>query len=349
MVATQPTLVRRAEQRTGPNVHYLGVEPVMLEPGASARATTYIWSDRPAHKSEPWPSSLPLEADTRVVLDAGHKVEWGWHVAAYLVTKGIAAGAAMLAPFGARLGLQGAARDYAPEVLALVFTAVTTFLLVVDLARPKLFLTLLTRPNTKSWLVKGAWILMAFSATVPLAIALRWLDQLAAADALRWINAVLGLGVAGYTAYLFRQCEGRDLWQEKSLLPHLLVQAVLCGSAMLLVFTRTATDLAPWFVISLALHLAFISLERMRTHATANARQAAAFLPLVRMGTFKKPYQFGTVAGTALPVALVALANLEGFGGAAPVLYGLAAVIAVVGLFLYKYAYVRAAQLPPLS
>ena len=35
----------------------------------------------------------------------GHKVEWGWPVALYLVTKGIAAGAAMIAPFLAGFGV----------------------------------------------------------------------------------------------------------------------------------------------------------------------------------------------------------------------------------------------------
>ena len=38
-------------------------------------------------------------------------------------------------------------------------------------------------------------------------------------------------GVAGYTAFLFGQCEGRDLWQSPLLLPTLLAQAVVAGSA----------------------------------------------------------------------------------------------------------------------
>ena len=46
------------------------------------------------------------------------------------------------------------------------------------------------------------------------------------------VPAVLGgLGTAGYTAYLFAQCEGRDLWQTPLLLPVLLAQAVTAGGA----------------------------------------------------------------------------------------------------------------------
>ena len=107
MVVEHKTLQRRVEQKTGPNVHYVGVEPIALHPGAAERPPTYLWSERPKHKPEPWPASLPVIRDTRVTLDAGHKVEWGFGVAAYLVTKGIAAGAALLAPFAAALGLAG--------------------------------------------------------------------------------------------------------------------------------------------------------------------------------------------------------------------------------------------------
>ena len=76
----------------------MGVLPAALEPGEAERPETFLWSDRPKRKPEPWPISLPVLPDTRTVLDTEHKVEWGAGVAAYLVTKGVAAGVAMLAP-----------------------------------------------------------------------------------------------------------------------------------------------------------------------------------------------------------------------------------------------------------
>jgi Fe-S-cluster-containing dehydrogenase component/formate-dependent nitrite reductase membrane component NrfD len=350
MVAEGNTLVRRAEQNTGPNVHYAGVEPGLLRPGSSERPATYLWSDRPNDKPEPWPASLPLEPDRRVVLDTGHKVEWGWHVAAYLVTKGIAAGAALLAPFGALLGLTGFARDWLPEIAALVFTMVTTYLLVDDLARPKLFLTLLTRPNTKSWLVKGAWILIAFSMTVPATLAARWLGWIELADGLRWVNALLGLGVAGYTAFLFKQCEGRDLWQSPLLLPHLLVQAVLCGSALFLPFAVPSADrsIAALFVLSLTAHLVFAAAERRKHHPTENGRQAAAFLESARVGRIRHPWRMATRVGILVPTLAVVAATRA---STTPELVSCvaASLVALFGLYLYEAVFVRAGQLPPLS
>jgi len=343
------TLQRRLEQKTGPNVHYLGIEPTMLQPGLAERPETYLWSDRPPHKLEPWPAEIATAPDNRVVLDAGHKVEWGWHVAAYLVTKGIAAGAALVSPFAAQLGFEGIVRDYVPEILALVFLIATTALLVHDLARPMLFFRLLTRPNTQSWLVKGGWVLTAFGLTVTATMALRFFGMDAAADAMRWVNAAVGLGVAGYTAFLFKQCEGRDLWQGNLVLPHLLVQAGLCGVAALVPFSGASKELALWLAGSLVVHSLFMVLELRQKHTTENARQAAAFLPIATLGPIKRPFALANVIGVALPAALIALASFGGFAEFASPLFLVASLCALAGLFFYESAFVRAGQLPPLS
>jgi Fe-S-cluster-containing dehydrogenase component/formate-dependent nitrite reductase membrane component NrfD len=341
MVKEHATLVRRPEQRTGPNVHYLETLPEALEPGLAGRPDTYLWSERPPTKPEPWPAGVPTARDVRTVLDVGHRVHWGWPVAAYLVTKGIAAGAAMLAPFAAELGLRGAAAKWAPELIALAFTLITTFLLVEDLHRPLKFLTLLTRPNKRSWLVKGAWILIAFSTTVSATLACTWLgDALDPSWAawvapLRWVGAVLALGVAGYTAWLFAQCEGRDLWQSRLLLPHLLVQGILCGAVAYLAFAP-GNEVLRWIALgALAAHALLALLERHSGHATANARQAAAFLDVVRWGRLPV-FALGFVLAGASVALLFAVP-------------GLAWLPALAALFAYEHAYVRAGQLPPLS
>jgi formate-dependent nitrite reductase membrane component NrfD len=316
-------------------VHYLGALPVSLEPGRAERPDTYLWSQRPPSKPEPWPKSLSTEPNVRTVLDAGHKVQWGSPVALYLVTKGIAAGVALLAPFFAHQIRWG---DWLPEVLALLFTTLTTALLVGDLHRPKKFLTLLTRPNTRSWLVKGAWILIAFSFSVSATLALRLIGYGAQADAVRWASAALGLGVAGYTALLFKQCEGRDLWQGPLLLPHLLAQAVACGAAVLLAADTDNSGLAIALFAALSLHLVLALLERYKQHATENARQGAAFLGAVKIAGIPA-WHAGLALGVLVPFALAPFAPYLGWVWA-PVL---------AGLCLYEYAYVRAAQLPPLS
>ena len=61
--------------------------------------------------------------------------------------------------------------------------------LVIDLKRPQKFLTLLTRGNKTSWLVKGAYVLMAFGGLTTLILA-------------SFAGLVLGLGFAAVTRQL---------------------------------------------------------------------------------------------------------------------------------------------------
>jgi len=335
-IRDQPTQVRRPEQQTGPNVHYVGADPVSLDPGAAARPASYLWSERPPHKPEAWPESLPIATDSRVVLDAGHRVEWGWPVAAYLVTKGIAAGAGMLAPFAAALGLEGFAGAWLPEILAIVFTAITLFLLVEDLARPLLFYRLLTRPNWQSWLVKGGIILSVYSGLLVAIVAARLAGADAVADGLRWPSAIVALGVAGYTAFLFAQCKGRDLWESGLLLPHLLFQALLCGAVCLLPAASQSARLVVAALVGLAAHMLFVLIEVRRTHETSNARQAVAFLRELRVGPLH------ALRDGVLVLSVVTILLLVFFPAAA-------LVPALIGLMLYEHAFVRAGQLPPLS
>jgi Fe-S-cluster-containing dehydrogenase component len=342
---------RRTEQGTGPNVFYLGAHPATLEPGTAQEPDQYIWSDRrlPKPPLSPEDEARFYRPDARTALDVDHKVHWGWKVSAYLVTKGIAAGAALWAPFVAFMpSASGAVRNYLPELLALVFLAVTNVLLVADLKRPKQFLSIVLRPNTRSWLVKGAWVLMAFGGITSAILVARALGLDGLADGLRWTNLVGGSMAAAYTAFLFAQCEGRDLWQHtRVLLPHLLVQALCVGGAALLAFVPDAR--LAIFVAVLAIgHHALGLYERIGSHETANARMAAALLTRIpawrgtRLGAFHTG--MATTTGATLLAMLLVLA-----GVAHPVALALCAVLAWAGLFLYEQAYVRAGQLPPLS
>ena len=102
-------------------------------------------------------------------------------------------------------------------------------LLVWDLKRPDRFYYLLTKGNPGSWLVRGAWILSAFAAVVGAWFLAGVFGIDGAIPALAWAAAVLGLGLAGYTAFLFGQAEARDLWQSPTLLWHMLAGAFAAG------------------------------------------------------------------------------------------------------------------------
>lgn len=364
--AQHETKARRVEQGTGPNVHYVGAHELALEPGMVERPETYLWSERPPHKTESWPSSLPLAKDARVVLDQGHKVEWGWPVALYLVTKGIAAGCALVAPF---LGLIGGASKipwWFPEGVCLFFILATLFLLVEDLKKPFHFYKLFTRPNWNSWLVKGGIVLTAFlvvtmailflsyrynawqmtpqGRSMPLPFPVTWIGYL------RALNSVIAVLAAGYTALLFAQCKGRDLWEHRLLLPSLLVQAVLCGCLVASLAVQVSGNaIGP---IALAVTIGFSAagfgfIHHVMTHgrqSTNNAVQAAAFAKEARISGFRaEPF------ANKLLMAGAFLAASGMFLSAGSVLCIAGVTISLTGMYYLESIYVRAAQLPPLS
>lgn len=343
------TKARRPEQKTGPNVRYIGAHPAALNPGEPERRGAFLWSEDPGRKPELADRSGTSQAEALLALDVDHKIEWGWPVALYLLTKSLAAGLVLFAPFAAR-----GASDWRYEAGAMLFTLITLFLLVEDLAKPGKFYTMLTRPNFKSWLVKGGMVLTAFSglvaATLVAQVATRgqvtgdnvstgfvlvgWTGGFV--DLLRLANLPVALLTAGYTAFLFAQCKGRDLWESKLLLPHLLVQAVLCGSiAALALEPSPSWVLKAVAFVAIVGHLQFVFRELTARHLTDNARQAVGLLRKVRLS--------GVSAFDAslwlLAVSLIVV-FLAPFWAWVP---------ALAGLYLYEHAFVRAGQLPPLS
>jgi len=122
-----------------------------------------------------------------------------------------------------------------PPLVALVFLALTTGLLVFDLKRRDRFHYILLKGNRRSWLVWGTWILVAYGA-----LGIAWLGAAhgGSVGTLRLLaipTLLFAAGATGYSAFLFGQAEGRDFWQSPLLLPQLLIAALAAGAAALLV------------------------------------------------------------------------------------------------------------------
>jgi hypothetical protein len=124
-------------------------------------------------------------------------------------------------------------------------------------------------------------------------------------------------------------------------LPHLLVTALALGAAALVPFSGFTAPMAAVLVPSLIAFAALAWFERSHAHATANARQAAAFLGSLRLGA---KGGVGGVPALGLAMWLVGVAVVCGVV-AAP----LVPLLAIAGVGVYEWAYVRAGQLPPLS
>ncbi len=298
----------------------------------------------------------------QVGYNAQHKIPWHWPVPAYLVTKGVGTGIFLFLAF--LFGLVPSSFD--PLVAAIggaistFFMLATTALLVIDLEKPQRFLYILMRPQWRSWLARGAIFLMGFSTiaglwtTVEIAALAGFLDPGVAAAArpyFLWGGVPFAVGGAVYTAFLFGQAEGRDLWQSPLLPIHLLIQAVMAGTAALLVaglFTDLGAIAVPasWtFLVAVAFDLAVTLLGELgMPHASEVAARAAHS---ISHGHYKKQFWLGAVVvGHVLPALLV-------FGAQAALastwLFAIAGVAAVLGLWFFEHAFVMAPQEVPNS
>jgi len=355
-VATEPVQVRKAELGTLPKVFYLGADTSALTPALQEPSREYLWAQRPSDElslvdmvaGARAGASAGDPAMSRTVYDVPHLPRpWGWRVSTYLWTKSVAAGALLIPALGllAGGGAPGPVATLAAPLVALIFLLLTTGLLVGDLKRPDRFHYILIKPNVRSWLVWGAWVLIAYGFVATL-----WLWAGIAGHArVLWILALpvvlLAAGTAGYSAFLFGQAEGRDFWRSPLLLPHLLVAAVTAGAAALVVVgfvagaaIETLWGLAVVMALGLVGQAVVLAAELWVSHGSTDSARAAR---LLTRGGLRGRFWWGAVgAGILLPSALVWIG---------PPTAALAAIFAVAGLWAYEDAWIKAGQSIPLS
>ena len=364
--------VRRPEKDTRPKLFYKGAHQATLDPIAARRPEggLFLWSEQGGgasdHVTSGHPGAWNSSAAAVLAYDVPHRAPWDWRVSLYTWTKGVAAGAylapVLLVILGAMtwtnpLWLWGA------PVLGGAFLVLTGALLIWDLEHPERFHLLFTRPQWRSWLVRGGFLIGGYA----LVLVIHFATTLTGASDLQPGLAVLGVPLAVmtaiYTAWLFAQSKARDLWQNPLAPVHLLVQAALLGAAA---FAPLADPLISWVsthtgefgriaslggqlppadqpalvtdwllrivAILSAVHLLVLLAEATLAHTTAHARLAAWEMT---SGRYAAWYRAGVV--------------LVFIGCAAPWLGWPAAIAVLIGVLVYEHAYVQAGQAVPLA
>ncbi|XRG94458.1 4Fe-4S dicluster domain-containing protein (plasmid) [Haladaptatus sp. SPP-AMP-3] len=290
-----------------------------------------------------------LHEEARRVYDIGesHYTSWGWEVYSYTWTKSIAAGVFMLPALFTLAGLvePNATTIGVASLVSLVFLGLTTLLLVLDLEQPTRFHWVLLRPNWNSWLVKGGYILTATGGFLTL-VAGSWLlgvETLVTNPVTLGVGAVLAAATAVYTAFLFSQSKGRDLWQSPTMPLHMFTQAVVAGASVTGLLGLAGVAGFDAFVglsrltlaAGLVVHLLIIASEIFTPHQTEDAEEAAA---RITRGRFSRAFWLGGVlVGIALPLVALAVS-------ASPAVVAVGGVLALAGLFAFEYCWITAPQ-----
>ncbi|GAC1539035.1 MAG: polysulfide reductase NrfD [Acidimicrobiales bacterium] len=348
MVGRDPVAVRRPEKQTHPKVFYKGASHTTLDPQAARLPAggIFAWAQQaPASPYRINAGSPPGHANTSqaaaiLSYDVAHSVPWDWRVGLYTWTKSVAAGVYIVA---AALVLWGVISTADPmwrwvtPTAGLGFLGLTGALLVFDLEHPARFFYIFTRPQWRSWLVRGAVLISAYGAVLVVHLGATALGATRFTGILALAGVPLAAATAVYTAFLFAQAKGRDLWQNPLLPPHLAVQSVLAGAASLGLVAPTVSSHAvrPLGIAVAAgalVHLSMVAGELALPEPTAHAHLAIHNLTHGRIGRW---FWIG--------------AALVTFGVCAPWNGAVGALAALVGLGAHEHAYVQAGQSVPLA
>ena len=367
IVNREAVSVRRPEKETLPKLFYKGAHQATLDPLAARRPEggLFMWSEQQTGANlvvSGNPQYNNSSAAALLSYDVAHSIPWDWRVSLYTWTKGIASGVYLVAAVLVLLGFLSplsATWLWATPLVSGGFLALTGGLLLWDLEHPERFHLIFTRPQWRSWLVKGAFIIAGYS----FVLAAHFVASLMGSTSLQsWLMIAgipLSIATAVYTAYLFAQAKARDMWQNPLLPPHLFFQSVLLGSAVLVILivmfrgyltpegmlSRTVPDVywLTWtLVITSLIHLLMVWGEVSLTHPTSHAR--LAIWEMVR-GRYKFVFWLGTILSLigALPPFLIIFEIRESLF----VVFG--AIFALAGMLLFEHAYVQAGQSVPLA
>ena len=370
LLARETVSVRKPEKGTKPKLFYIDGDKASLDPTEANPDTDYMWSSQSSgvgHYAKFAAERVAVNTDKstpkalyqieskrdkdkpRRVYDApGKGVHWGWEVSAYVWTKAISAGA-FLIPFLFLKLFAGEVPLLLKQIgtaTAIVFLGLTGILLVKDLGKPSRFIYVLLRPQWRSWLTRGSYIITGYGSVLTAWWAASFFGFNAILPVLEWAGVVLAVLTAVYTAFLFAQAKGRDFWQSPMLGLHMILHAIMAGAGVFAIIGAFLNGSASWLagvayvmIATLGINLLTLVIELWTAHTTDDAHKT---IEMITKGRFSMPFWAGmVVVGNIQPLMALVLGPAA---AAAP-----AGVLILVGLIFAEHIWVRAPQMIPLS
>lgn len=345
LLMAQKTTVRKPEKKTAPNLFYINAKAASLEPSATSR-TNYLWSSQESgvgvKKNVPLDNSANKEGDARRVYDVPDKgILWGWEVVGYLNTKAIASGLILIT---ALLYFTGYEISYKmlmnTSIISLIFMTLTAALLIKDLRQPKRFLYIVFRPQFKSWLARGTYIILSFCAILILLIIA------SAMESEKFVKIILAIAIPGavlttiYTAFLFGQAKGRAFWENNFSPYFMLFHAIIFGC------------MGVSLLLAQQLHLQYTAVEWMHVFNIivtlilfqgTKVMESKMASDIIVKGKYKFHF-WGMVIliGNLIPLAMYHFGNSD-------MIFNLASILLVIGILTAGYLFIKVPQTIALS
>ena len=283
-------------------------------------------------------------------------IVWPWFVTMNMWAKSIGTGVIFMLFILMRMHPESVKNLRLPTAItAFVFINIFLLFTLADLHQPFRMWHIFFYPHFTSSITVGAIMASAFLGLLTLLVFLGWksLSKEECAqtyDKVFLWTTILAIPVTLYTAALLAQCTARELWQMPAESAQMILAATLSGSAfMILLGGNKLTYEAKQtlgVVLGLSALMAFIIYMSEYVFGPMKAEDIAFTLEYIKGdGPYTVMFWLGQWMTFILPMVLIVLSR----SSKSEAILKLAALLALVGLFMVKHVWLMIPQLLPMS
>jgi len=294
-----------------------------------------------------------LAATNAVVsLDVGLPgIVWPWLVTVNMWAKSIGTGVIFMLFLLLRTHPDsGKQLRFITAIVAFIFINIFLLFTLADLHQPFRFWHILVHPHWTSAIAWGTFMASAFLGLLTLLVLLGYTKKDETFDKVLLWTTILAIPVTLYTAALMAQCTARELWQMPAESAQMILAALLAGSAAMILLGgsklsyEAKKDLG--VVLGLSAMMAFIIYMAEYVFGPQKAEEVAATLEYIKgNGEYTVMFWIGQWMTYLLPMLLIVLSRAS----KSESILKLAALLALVGLFIVKHVWLMIPQLLPMS
>jgi protein NrfD len=235
-------------------------------------------------------------------------------------------------------------------IAAFVFINLFLVATLADLHQPFRMWHIFLYPSFSSAIAWGSFMATAFLGLLTLLMFLAWKKDDEKYDKVLLWTAILAIPVTLYTAALMSQCTARELWQMPAESAQMILAALLSGSAFMILLGGNKLSYEAkkslGVVLGLSALMAFIIYMSEYIFGPMKAEEIAFTLEYIKGdGPYTVMFWLGQWIAYLLPMLLIVLSR----SSKSESILKLAAILALVGLFLVKHVWLTIPQLLPMS
>ena len=278
-------------------------------------------------------------------------IVWPWLVTVNMWAKSIGTGIIFMLFILQRTHPESVKNMRLPvAIIAFVFINIFLLFTLADLHQPFRMWHIFVYPNWTSAIAIGSFMASGFLGLLTLLIFLGWKKNDEAFDKVLLWTTILAIPVTLYTAALMSQCTARELWQMPAESVQMILAATLSGSAFMILAAGSKLDYeaqkSMGVILGLSALMAFIIYMSEYVFGPMKAEEVAAILEYIKGdGPYTVMFWLGQWITYLLPMLLVVLSRAS----KSVSILKLAAILALVGLFMVKHVWLSIPQLLPMS